>query len=250
MKVKLLVIISLISVQFGFSQTQTLLKGKVVSENIAMQGVEVINITTKKSASTNFEGFFSISAKAKDSLVFYSKDYYLKKMLLTQTNIDTNNLLVTISKKPEELEEVVITKMASIKLSKDKGYEQRKLDGYALEKAATAVKNPAVYTGTIENGIDFMRIGGMILGLFKKEKEPAKKTIPQIEFATLAKKTCDQKFYLENLKLKPDEIELFLQFCDADIKSKKIIEDYNILSMMDFLSIKNIEFHKLNGIEK
>ena len=29
--------------------------------------------------------------------------------------------------------------------------------------------------GTIENGIDFIRIGGMIGGLFKKEKELVKK---------------------------------------------------------------------------
>jgi hypothetical protein len=87
----------------------------------------------------------------------------------------------------------------------------------------------------------------MVLGLFIKEKEPEKEALPEIEFATLAKNTCDQKFYLEKLKLKPEEIDLFLQFCDADPKSKKLIENTNVLSMMDFLSAKNIEFQKLKN---
>ena len=55
----------------------------------------------------------------------------------------------------------------------------------------------------------------------------------------------DQKFYLENLKLKEDEIDLFIQFCETDPKSNQVIKDNNILSMMDFLTIKNKEFKKL-----
>ena len=113
-----------------------------------------------------------------------------------------------------------------------------------MEKSAGSLKT-GVYNGSIENGIDFMRIGGMILGLFVKEKEKVKNSLTKIEFITLAKNSCDQKFYVEILKLKPDEIPLFLQFCDADPKSKTLIENHNIFSMMDFLSTKNIEFKKL-----
>jgi peptidase E len=92
-----------------------------------------------------------------------------------------------------------------------------------------------------------MRIGDMIFGLFTKEKEEVKKTVPKIEFIALAKNTCDQKFYLETLKLKLEQIELFLQFCEADPKSKALIENHNVLSMMDFLSAKNIEFQRLKS---
>jgi hypothetical protein len=65
--------------------------------------------------------------------------------------------------------------MPSIKISKMKEkWEQDKLDEYTLEKNARATKVDGVYTGTIENGMDLMRIGGMILGLFKKEKTKSK----------------------------------------------------------------------------
>jgi uncharacterized protein YueI len=84
----------------------------------------------------------------------------------------------------------------------------------------------------------------MILGLFIKEKEEVSQIKPQIEFKQLAKSTCDEKFYLQTLKLKPEEIDLFIQFCDADPKSKMLISSSNELNMMDFLIIKNIEFQK------
>jgi hypothetical protein len=43
-----------------------------------------------------------------------------------------------------------------------------------------------------------------------QKKRRSQKTVPN-EFSTVAK-IADQKFYLETLKLKANEIELFLQF--------------------------------------
>ena len=249
MKVKLLLALSLFVCQFSFSQSEKLLKGVVSSDSFLLQNIDVINKTSQKNTKTNEKGEFIIDAKANDSLYFYTKEYYLKRLKVSPEQIGQNNLQVVMLKKPEELEEVVITKMPTFKLSKDKTYEQGKIDKYALDKAAKKLKT-GVYDGTIENGANLMRIGGMILGLFMKEKEPKKEAPPEIEFATLAKKTCDQKFFTKNLKLKPEEIELFLQFCDIDPKSKKLTEHTNILSMMDFLIIKKSEFQKLTEVEK
>ena len=230
--------------QSTFSQTEKLIDGKVLHERFPVGKVEVVNFNSKKTTITNASGEFSIVVKAGDALLFILKTHDIKKIVLDQNTIDKNNLLISLILKPEQLDEVVVTKLPSIKLSKDKGYEQGKLDQYAVEKAARSLKT-GVYNGSIENGMDFMRIGGMILGLFVKQKDKIKKSPPKIEFIALAKSSCDQKFYTEILKLKPDEIPLFLQFCDADPKSKTLIENHNILSMMDFLSIKNIEFKKL-----
>ncbi|MFV8345966.1 hypothetical protein [Flavobacterium sp. ZB4P13] len=230
--------------QSGFSQSEKLINGKVLHEQFPVGKVEVANFSSKKTTITNASGEFSMLVKAGDELIFISKDHDIKKIVLDQKTINKSNLIILLILKPEQLEEVVVTKMPSIKLSTDKAYEQGKLDKLALEKAAKRLKT-GVYDGSIENGMDFMRIGGMILGLFVKEKEKVKKTVPQIEFKALATTTCNHKFYIETLKLKPEEIALFLQFCDADPKSKTLLENSNILSMMDFLSTKNIEFKKL-----
>ncbi|MBG6109366.1 hypothetical protein H4V97_001705 [Flavobacterium sp. CG_23.5] len=245
MKIKLLSTLLLLTCQLGFCQTEKTLKGKIYFENSIVPDVEVINANTKKLTVSDGNGNFSIVAKAKDLLVFISKKYELQKILLEKETLDKAFFSVFLSLKPEQLKEVVVTKMPSLQLSKDKNWEQGKLDKLALEKAVRTPKILGMNNGTIENGMDFMRIGGMILGLFKKEKEEVKKQVPQIEFTALARNTCDQKFYLQTLKLKPEEIALFLQFCDADPKSRLLVENSNILSMMDFLSTKNIEFKKL-----
>ncbi|TDE55460.1 hypothetical protein [Flavobacterium sp. GT3P67] len=230
--------------QSSFSQSEKSIKGIVLYEKFPVGKVEVANFNSKKTTITNAAGEFFIIVKTGDALVFVSKNHDIKKIVVDKNTFDKNNLIISLTLKPEELKEVVITKIPSIQLSTDKAYEQGKLDKLALEKAAKRLKT-GVYDGTIENGMDLMRIGGMIFGLFKKEKEPVKKAVPKIQFKELAKSTCDQKFYLQTLKLKPDQINLFLEFCDADPKSKTVAESNNVLSVMDFLLSKNIEFKKL-----
>lgn len=249
MKVKLLLAFSLLTFQFVFSQNEKLLKGIVSSENFLIRNAEVINKNTKKSSTTNAEGEFTIAVKANDSLLIYSKDFYLKRLKVSPVQIELNNLQVVMLKKAEELNEVVVAKKQGLKLSVDKKYEQSKLDEYATEKFDNREGYQAMRKGTFVNGLNFVTIGKKLIDLFSKEKEP-KIEATEIEFATLAINTCDEKFFTDNLKLKSDEILLFLQFCDIDPKSKKLIENSNILSMMDFLTLKNIEFQKLKEHSK
>lgn len=249
MKVKLLVTVSLFAYQFSFSQNEELIIGKVFNQNRPIPDVDVINFNTKEQTTTNQFGNFSITAKTNDLLVFTSKTYELKKIIVNQKHYDKNNFFVYLNLKPEELEEVVITKMPTIKLSNDKSYEQEKLQKIAIEKAATRPQT-GIYDGRIANGANILGIASMILDILGKEKEPRKEPAPKIEFIALAKNTCDQIFFTEKLKLKPDQIDLFLQFCETDPHSKNLIKNHNILSMMDFLSAKNIEFQKLQSFEK
>lgn len=241
MKTKLLSTLILFTSQISFSQT---IKGKVVFNNFTIPKIEVINVNSKTLTVSDANGNFSITAKMNDTLVFIAKNYELKKITINPLIINDKNLIIELVLKVEELKEIIITKIPSIKLSSDSKYEQEKLDQYALEKAAYAPKVIGVNMGTIENGIDFIRIGGMIGKLFKKEKESVKKEKKIVPFKDLAKTSCKQNYFLETLKLKPDEIELFLEFCDADSKSKTTAESNNILITMDFLLEKSIAFKK------
>jgi hypothetical protein len=247
MKVKLLSALILFTSQFSFSQT---IKGKVVFNNYAIPNVEVINSNSKTVSLSDSNGEFSINAKANDVLVFVSKEHQLKKIIIDPKLSTKNQLVIELILRAEELNEVIITNIPSIKISKDEKWEQDKLDQYTLEKNARTPKIVGFKDGTIENGMDLMRIGSMISGLFRKEKEEIKNSIPEIEFSTLAKNSYDQKFYIETLKLQADEIELFLQFCETDPKSKIVVANNNTLSTMDFLFVKNAEYKKLSSTKK
>ena len=250
MNIKLLLAFFLFLFQFCFSQTAKPLKGTVSYDGFLLQDVDVINKTSEKVAKTNEKGEFVIDAKANDSLLFYRKNFHLKRVKISSIQLEKNSLNVLMLVKPEELDEVVVERVESMSLKGSKGYEQSKLDEYKTEKYDNLEGHQAMRDGTFVNGLNFIAVGKKLLDLFKKEKEPEKESPPGKEFAVLAKNTCDQKFFLETLKLKPDEIDLFLQFCDIDPKSKALIKNHNVLSMMDFLSVKNVEFQKLNNFKK
>jgi len=235
MRVKLLTTISFFTYQLSISQTEKLLHGKVVSQNIALRKVEVINKTAKTSTVTNDLGEFSIAVKPKDSLLFFSKDYFFTRLKINQQNIETNNIIVNMILKPEELDEVLITK---IKFEKVK-FDPEAVSEILVRKQANNLQQYITghKDGTIRNPaqISFPLV----------RKRPKDKTIPESPFKKLLKVTCAPDFFTKELKLNPEEKELFVEFCDADPKSKTLLENKNILATMDFLYAKNEEFKKL-----
>ncbi|TCN60792.1 hypothetical protein D0809_02705 [Flavobacterium circumlabens] len=247
MKVKLLTTISFFTYQLSISQTEKLVHGKVIFNNNPLNKVEVINKTAKTSTRTNDLGEFSILVRAKDSLLFFSKDYFFKRLKLTQEEIDQNNILVNMITKPEELDEVVVT---AIKFDKIK-ISQHDIDTIKFTKDVSSLqKYTGVYNGTITNGMDFTRIGTGLLNLFKNDKEGLKKKTSQTDFKKLIAASIPSDFFTRDLKLKPEEKELFIEFCDADPRSKTILEHNNVLTTMDFLYAKNEMFKKLKAETK
>jgi len=245
MKNKSFVILFLFLFQFCFSQTEKLFQGRVLCDDFPVQGIEIVNLVTKKNTITDANGRFSILAKVEDMLVFVSEKYDYKRLFLDKEFLDKNNFIILMTRKPEQLEEVVVTKAS---LSSKSLFSQEVADEIKLEKGK--YRNRQIYDGTIENGADLMRIGGMILDLFIKKKEDNKENISKIEFKELAKTNYPETFFIHTLKLKPEEVALFLEFCDADPKSKIILENANSLSLIDFLLTKNVEFKKLPAFEK
>ncbi|WP_396168413.1 hypothetical protein [Flavobacterium sp.] len=231
MNAKLLFTTLVFSVSFCFSQTNKPKKGKVLCENFPLQGIEVLNLNSKRTTKTDTNGEFSIAVEVKDSLMFISKNYHYKKICIKKEDLRNNNLVINLTRKPEELEEVVVIKK---KAFPKVGFDKNIANQLTIEKAAKNPKPYGVYDGTIENGMGLaIPIGG------------SRKKIHQIDFKELVKKNTDEKYYSEILNLKPEEIGLFLEFCDADPKSKEVLNNTNPLKLMNFLLEKNIAFKKL-----
>ena len=236
MKNKSFVIVFLFLIQFCFSQTEKTIQGSVLCNDFPVQGIEIVNLVTKKNTVTDSNGRFSILVKVEDMLVFISEKYDYKRLFLDKEFLDKNNFTILLTQKPEQLEEVVvISKVSFPKIKFDKNIASQ----LNIEKAAKNPKPFGVYDGTIENGI------GMKINLSNGRKK-----IHQMEFKEVVKKNYNENYYTKILKLKPDELELFLEFCDANPKSKIVLENTNTLKLLDFLFAKNIEFKKLPTSEK
>ena len=208
---------------------------------IPIENIEIINLNSEKSVFSNNAGEFSIPAKSEDIVVFASKLYDYKRISVLPEYLNNCIQIILLIKKPEELKEVIVTKMKWQHIGSDKNASNQ----IALDKMQSQIKNPFIYDGSITNGPDLIKIGKLIIDLFKKDKTEVKKEIPEIQFYELAKNKNYQEYYSKSLNLKPEEIELFLQFCNADPKSKIVAQNNNSLAMMDFLFAKNLEFKKL-----
>ena len=246
MKTKLLVsIFSFILYQSSFAQVSERIQGQVSFDKTAATKVEIINSTSKTVVLSDTNGNFTINIDINDVLVFVAKNHEIKEIKISVAVLNQGALKVTLSPKVEELKEVIIQNTPSIKLSKDAKWEQAKLDQYALEKNANSLKNPGVYTGTIENGMDLMRIGGMIAKLFKKKNSDTESKGPILPFIDAAKTQIVTEFYIDTLQLRKEEIATFLDFCNKDPKSKIIAAQQNVLSLQEFMSSKILQFKSL-----
>jgi hypothetical protein len=240
-QIKFVIFFLILIVQISFSQSEIVYKGKILCNNFPIENIEIINLNSEKSVFSNSAGEFSIVAKSEDIVVFASKLYEVKRITVQPENLNNPLQIISLIKKPEELKEVIITKMKWQHIGSDKNASNQ----IALDKMQSQIKNPFIYDGSITNGPDLIKIGKLIIDLFKKDKTEVKKEIPEIQFYELAKNKNYQEYYSKSLNLKPEEIELFLQFCDADPKSKIVTQNNNSLAMMDFLFAKNLEFKKL-----
>jgi hypothetical protein len=240
-QIKFVIFFQFFIVQISFSQSETIYKGKILCNNFPIENIEIINLNSEKSAFSNSAGEFSIVAKSEDVVVFASKLYEYKRISVQPEYLNNHIQIISLIKKPEELNEVIITKMKWQHIGSDKKASNQ----IALDKMQSQIKNPFIYDGSITNGMDFIKIGRLIIDLFKKDKPEIKNKIQEIQFYEFAKDKNYQEYYIKSLNLKPDEIELFLQFCDADPKSKIVAQNHNSLVMMDFLFAKNLEFKKL-----
>jgi hypothetical protein len=235
MNAKLLTTISLFTYQLSISQTEKLLHGKVIANNSPLHSVEVINKTAKTSTKTNEMGEFSIFVKPQDSLLFFSKDYFFTRLKMTSERIKSNHLVVKMVIKPEELEEVIIpTEIKFDPLPPD----PETIAEIDRDKRAKNLKRyiSGYNDGTIVNGMQtkFSFGGG------KSQDEETESA-----FKKLVKKTCSKEFFLKELKIETHQKELFLDFCDADPKSKTLTLQPNLLATIEFLTAKNEEFKNL-----
>jgi hypothetical protein len=226
---------------FGISQTSKLIHGKIMFGEMAVSAIDVVNINSKKITKSASDGSFSIMAKTGDELFIISKEYIDQKLVLTKQQFDQKNLIVKLEKKPIELEDVNIVKAESMKIK----VSQAEMDEAKLNKQQSTLKVANVYTGEIENGVDFVRIGKDISNLLKnKDEEKTANTSSTIGFKEYITSNFEPIFFIEELKIKAEEINLFISYCEVDVASKSISENQNLLETMEFLLNKNEDFKK------
>lgn len=240
MKLKLSLLVLLFTFFQSFSQTERYVQGRVVSNEMAVTSVDIINLNTKASTTSDKNGNFKIAATVFETLIFISEAYYDTKVKITHENV-SKNLIVNLNKKPIELDEVKVDDKSQFKIPV--GYNDIKMAG--IEKAQTTPKVVGVYTGEMVNAMDFVQIGKSIWKLLKGKKKKQVTKEEEIDYEQFIESVFNEEFFVKTLKLKPDQIQLFLDYCLADDKVLEVISNKNKFEMMNVLISKNEEYKKI-----
>lgn len=215
------------------------INGKVQSEGVLLNDVEIINSHTKNSVKTNKDGAFSILANPNDELIVYSENYLVKKMILSENDFIKDELVIQIAKKPIELKEVEVKKEEELFVSN--GFDALKTA--ELEKAQARPKPIGVYTGETPNGIDFVKVGEKLMLLFKGEKHKTPKKEEVVEFRNYIERNFSTDFFVNKLSLNEKEIPFFIDFCSKDFAVTQIPKN-NELDVIAFLIEKRKKYKK------
>lgn len=244
---------------FAQPRPREVIRGQINNAEREVENITVFNKTSNKGAVTDELGYFTIMARPTDTLVFSSVAFSSRVYELTETDFKLKIIKIELITFVNELDEVVVMpnslsgdlvkddknlKVTYLKSDIDVSDAQRMMvenDGYS------SPENPAIYDGSIKYGMDFVAIGKMVKkSLFgKKEKNP-KEVIRQDKIvAEIIKEKFTYHFFHETLKLKNEEMGLFLNFCENDPKIKTLLTTNKEIELIDFLIEKNKEFKKL-----
>lgn len=206
------------------------INGKVMTDGMPLQDVEVINRQAKKSVKTNSSGEFSILATPNDELIVYVQNYPLKKLTVSEKDFTSNNLVIQMIKQSIELKEVEVTKEEALFVSN--GLDV--LKAVEIENNQARPKPLGVYTGETPNAIDFVKVGEKLMLLFKGEKHNIPRKDEVEAFKNYIERNFDVDFFVNKLQLSEKEIPFFIDFCCKDFAVTKIPKK-NELDVIQFL---------------
>lgn len=109
------------------------LKGKIIATD-EVDGIHILNNTSKTFTISNSNGEFSIPAKLNDTLAFSGVSYELKTLIVSESIVNSKTLTVYLTEEINVLDEVVIGKVLTGDLSSDivNSGVKRSIDFYDL----------------------------------------------------------------------------------------------------------------------
>ena len=251
MKTILKIICLLFFFQLSFSQNENRksLHGQFINRSASVDNGYVYNLNSKTRTFISDQGFFDVLAKAKDTLLVSSPSFKSKKIVIQDKDFSKPLFAVNLEAQTTLLKEVIVKRKAEIKPIT--GGSQGIVDLQFFDDAKSSPVNRTMPSdGTIENGMDFVRVYKMVSKLFRNGSAKKTDLNSALDFSDVVSKGIDTYFFTNTLKLKNEEIGLFLEYCENDPKSKSLIKQEDEFLLIDFLITKNEEFKRITTFEK
>jgi hypothetical protein len=219
-----------------------LLRGQVLYRNSFVQDEAVVNSTRDLSTITDQNGAFEIYVAVGDELVFKAVNYQLEVVKITTDIIQNNRLVVEVTERVNELDEVVVgpenqQKFIELKNEEFKGYD------YGIDRS-TPVQNTVLSPSAtgMRDGLNFVAMYKLLKSLLFST-DPEKPSVP---LSKALRTVYEDDFFINDLGLELAEIELFLKFCDETIPARDLLRKENEFELIEFLVNSSATFKEQN----
>ncbi len=272
---KLLVVVFLSFLNLAFSQDKEreVLRGRIVSDSLTIENITVLNLSTKIGAVSDFDGGFSINARANDTLIFQGLAYVSQKYIVTESDFLIDEFKIKLDVKVTELDEVIVTPNSltgiletDTKKIKVYGLDMSKIDVSKLQPEDIRNSKPfhpdANSNLSSLRGIDFIAIFKMFTSQKKKEEKRLKR-LEQYEKEKWRTKVLEKSFYehlmqryshnffVSNLKIKNEDIVSFVAFAEPSYDElSRLLKKENELNLVEYLINKAKEFNRNKSLKK
>jgi len=245
----------LLFVSIGFAQTVEI-EGQVFA-NSEVEGIHVINKTSKKYTTTTASGSFDVEAKLNDTIVFSSIQYKLVAVRVSSEIITEKKMTIFLEELINALPEVTVGKVLSGDLEFDvKNAEVEKpidfydvgIPGYtgkpktqSERRLHEADAGKMVYVG-FGAAVNFHKLLNAISGRTKMLKERVRLEAND-ELLYNIRAELSEEFF-KTRPLDENLVMEFFYFCSDDENFESRCRGKSAIEVYDFLDEKYIEFKK------
>ncbi len=235
---------------FGFltqglaqDDSRSLLRGTVLYRNSPVPNENVINSTAQQATITDEQGRFTIPVKEGDELVFMALNYQLEVVRITEEILRNNRLVVEVTEKVTELDEVVVSpedQEAFIRLSNEdfKGYD------YETDQTTEVVniaEDPTVRG--MQYGLNFVNIFKLLASAISGDGKS--KDTPPLKVSEVLRQVYDDSFFVRDLQIPQQQIDAFLVYCDSKLPPRTLLRKENEFELIDFLVTQSEAFREI-----
>ncbi len=240
MKIKItlqLVLFFLVQVTFGQTEKIQEIRGKISADSVAVDRVNVLNLTSEKATVSDASGFFVLPVKTGDILVFSAVNLETLRKKIGLQDLSKEIIIIQMIPKSIILKEVVVNESAI-------SAESLGIIPYGQKKYTPAERK--LYTATSGGGIDGLlnAISGR-KAMLKKEIAVEKKEQLLARIDVL----FEDKYYTETLKIPSEYIKGFQYYCVDDVPFANALSTKNKTLIM-FLIVKLAEtYNEIIAVE-
>ncbi|RBN50530.1 hypothetical protein DR980_07875 [Flavobacterium psychrolimnae] len=218
----------LVQVAFGQTNNTKEIRGKITADSVAVDRINIVNITTEKATVSDAKGFFTIPVKEGDVLVFTAVNLEGLRRKITKEDLIEEVLTVIMLPKSIILNEVVVNE-SSITA------ESLRIIPYGQKNYTPSERK--LYTATSGGGID-----GLLNTISGRKAMLKKEIIIEKKEQLLARIDVlfEDKYYTETLRIPLDYIKGFQYYCVDDVAFANALRAKNKTLIM-YLIVKLAE---------